>query len=118
MSFEQYGQKVIDEAKQYPLLDTNTLLASIDAESAWNPNAKSPTGVKGLMQTTNDVFIDYNKAHGTKLKREENGKINNDNIIKVGTWYKAKIAGMFPDDPDAQIQAYSATGPTGVKKLK
>ncbi len=112
MSLQQYAPLVVSEASKYGL-DVPTMLALVENESGWNANAQSPTKVKGLMQTTKVVQDEYNKQFNTKLDRN-----NPADSIKIGTWYFAKNASRFPDDPDAQIAAYSATGPNGVAALK
>lgn len=82
-----------------------TLVKAIVAqESAGKINAKSPTGVKGLMQVTQGVAEDAAKFAGKKKKF--NVKDTKENI-QAGTAYMNYLLGKFDGDVQLALMAYN-----------
>lgn len=95
----KYRDWFINAAEQYDL-SPSLLAAQSYQESHWNPKAKSPTGVRGIMMLTQPVA----KSMGvtSRLDPEQN--------IYAGARFKAKMKGMFDevDEPDKTWLALAA----------
>lgn len=82
----------------------NLIKAIIGAESAGNPKAISPTGVKGLMQVTKDAAKDAAKFVGRKKAfNRDNTKEN----ILAGTAYLNFLLDKFEGNLDVALMAYN-----------
>lgn len=77
-------------------------------ESSGNPNAKSPTGVEGLMQVTKDTT----RAMGF----DPNDRTNPENSIAAGTKYLGKLFSQYGNWQDALV-AYNG-GDGAVQYIK
>ncbi|WP_185843499.1 membrane-bound lytic murein transglycosylase MltF [Pseudoalteromonas luteoviolacea] len=87
-------------AKQYEL-DWRLLAALSYQESMWNPRAKSPTGVRGIMMLTQNTAKSVGVKH--RLKPEQN--------IRGGARYLANLISRVPEDvsnPDKTWLALAA----------
>jgi hypothetical protein len=97
----------IPYAKQVPYgqeLSDDVLLRQLYAESAFNPNAVSKAGYKGLGQIGEDVIESYKKATGVKKVDPFNV---NDNIA-VQKWamtnlYNAEFINRPDQDPEIRL---------------
>ena len=82
-------------------LDWHLLAAVAYQESHWDPRAKSPTGVRGLMMLT----LDTAKEMGVS------NRLDGEQSIKGGAAYLAKLRGRLPvriNEPDRTLLALAA----------
>ncbi len=84
-------------------IDPYLLLAIVDTESAFNPNAVSKAGAVGLMQLMPKT------AQGLGVKNRQNPKQN----IQGGTLYFSQLLAQFNNNNSLALAAYNA-GPTAV----
>ena len=89
-------------AKQHHI-DPYLLLAIVDTESAFNPNAVSKTGAIGLMQLMPKT------AQSLGVKKRRNPKQN----VQGGALYFRQLLDQFNHDNRLALAAYNA-GPTAV----
>ncbi len=82
-------------------IDWHLLAALSYQESHWNPRAKSPTGVRGMMMLTLD----------TAQEMEVNNRLDPAQSIEGGTAYLLKLKSRLPEriiDPDRTLLALAA----------
>ncbi len=89
--YKQYFEKAAKQHDVPPLL----LAAQGYQESQWNPNAKSPTGVRGIMMLTRSTA----KSLGV------HNRLNPWQSIQGGAKYLAKLEARFDSDIDASDRA-------------
>ena len=95
--YKKYFQQA---AKRY-MFDWQLLAAMSYQESHWNPYAKSPTGVRGIMMLTLPT------ANEVKVK----SRLNPEQSIWGGARYLRNMAGRLPDaiqEPDRSYMALAA----------
>jgi soluble lytic murein transglycosylase-like protein len=93
---------------------TPTLIAAqIQAESAWNPNAKSPVGAEGLTQFMPATKAEYLKKIGVDPKTDI--KANPEVALQLQEKYMSDLLKDFNGDEKLALAAYNA-GPGRVKK--
>ncbi|KZN33076.1 hypothetical protein N480_24445 [Pseudoalteromonas luteoviolacea S2607] len=96
----KYAEWFKTYSKQYNL-DWRLLAALSYQESMWNPRAKSPTGVRGIMMLTQSTAKSVGVKH--RLKPEQN--------IRGGARYLANLISRVPDEitnPDRTWLALAA----------
>lgn len=86
-------------------VDTDLVLAVIEAESHFKPRARSRQGAKGLMQLMPATAA----AMGMKNPYDEAEN------VAAGTRYLASLLKQFDQDPQLALAAYNA-GPTAVRR--
>lgn len=97
-SFEKYGTTVDAAAAKYGV-DPKLVWSVIGQESAGGVGAVSPTGVKGIMQVTQDTF--------------NNMKVGNDRTnpvqsIEAGTKYLGQLLQRYEGDTAKAVAAYNS----------
>lgn len=85
-------------------LDQPWVLGLIRAESAWNPNARSAVGARGLMQLMPGTAADVAKALGTRAEPLNSPEHN----IRLGTRYLSRRLADLDDNPVLATAAYNA----------
>ena len=100
-----YRQIIINAAKARKL-DPRFVLALIKQESVFRPQAKSPSGARGLLQLTIDAAQKY-AAHAGMPSVEENQLYQPETSIRLGSEYLAELATMFPNLPEAVAASYN-----------
>ena len=85
----KYKSMFIDAANKYNL-SPHMLAAQSYQESHWDPKAKSPTGVRGIMMLTQPVAKSLGVT--SRLDAKQN--------IYAGAKFMAKMRGMFDDVPE------------------
>ena len=100
-----YRQIIINAAKARKL-DPRFVLALIKQESVFRPQAKSPSGARGLLQLTIDAAQKY-AAHAGMTSVEENQLYQPETSIRLGSEYLAELATMFPNLPEAVAASYN-----------
>jgi soluble lytic murein transglycosylase-like protein len=100
-------QKIAANHAEINGLSKSFVFAIIEKESSWNPKARSPTNVWGIMQVTQDTMkkLGWIKAEGSRLDPEIS--------IKYGTKYLKKLMDMYGDE-DLAAAGYSSAGPAVV----
>ena len=94
-------QNYFKQAAKYYDLDWQLLAAMSYQESHWNPRAKSPTGVRGIMMLT------LNTAKEMKIQ----SRLNAEQSIWGGARYLRQMARRLPDiiaEPDRSYMALAA----------
>ena len=100
-----YRQIIINAAKARKL-DPRFVLALIKQESVFRPQAKSPSGARGLLQLTIDAAQKY-AAHAGMPSVEENQLYQPETSIRLGSEYLAELATMFPNLTEAVAASYN-----------
>jgi len=94
-------QTYFQQAAKHYNLDWQLLAAMAYQESHWNPRAKSPTGVRGIMMLT------LTTAQEVGIE----SRLNPEQSIWGGARYMASMAGRLPDtitEPDRSYMALAA----------
>ena len=100
-----YRFKIVSEAKKRGL-DPRLLLAIMKQESAFKPNAKSPSSARGLLQLTIDAAQKYAKRAG--IKQVTDDSIYQPGInIAVGSEYLSELSRLFAGLPEAIAASYN-----------
>lgn len=100
-----YRFQVVSEAKKRGL-DPRLVLAIMKQESAFKPNAKSPSAARGLLQLTIDAAQKYAKRAGIKLASDDSLYQPATNIA-VGSEYLSELSRMFAGLPEAMAASYN-----------
>jgi soluble lytic murein transglycosylase-like protein len=100
-----YRFQVVSEAKKRGL-DPRLVLAIMKQESAFKPNAKSPSAARGLLQLTIDAAQKYAKRAGVKLPTDDSLYQPATNIA-VGSEYLSELSKMFAGLPEAMAASYN-----------
>ncbi len=100
-----YSFQVVKEAKKRGL-DPRLVLAIMKQESAFKPNAKSPSAARGLLQLTIDAAQKYGQRAGFKQVTDELLYQPNVNIA-IGAEYLAELSHMFAGLSEAIAAAYN-----------
>ncbi len=104
---------VAEQAEKYQL-DSSLVFAMIRQESAYNINARSHAGARGLMQLMPGTA--RNVAKSLKLPLKNNNKLYNAKFnITLGSSYLAQMLKRFNDNSILATAAYNA-GPHRVKR--
>jgi membrane-bound lytic murein transglycosylase F len=96
----KYKPMFIEAAKQFGI-DWHLLAALAYQESHWNPRAKSPTGVRGLMMLT----------LSTAKEMKVTNRLDAAQSLRGGTAYLMKLKDRLPEritDPDRTLLALAA----------
>ena len=96
----KYKPMFIEAAKQFGI-DWHLLAALAYQESHWNPRAKSPTGVRGLMMLT----------LSTAKEMKVTNRLDAAQSLRGGTVYLMKLKDRLPEritDPDRTLLALAA----------
>jgi soluble lytic murein transglycosylase len=97
--------QVVSEARKRGL-DPRLVLAIMKQESAFKPNAKSPSAARGLLQLTIDAAQKYAKRAGIKLPTDDSLYQPATNIA-VGSEYLSELSRMFAGLPEAMAASYN-----------
>ena len=100
-----YSFQVVKEAKKRGL-DARLVLAIMKAESAFKPNAKSPSAARGLLQLTIDAAQKYGKRAGINQVTDEMLYQPNVNIA-IGSEYLSELSRMFAGLSEAIAASYN-----------
>lgn len=100
-----YSFQVVKEAKKRGL-DPRLVLAIMKAESAFKPNAKSPSAARGLLQLTIDAAQKYGKRAGINQVTDEMLYQPNVNIA-IGAEYLSELSRMFAGLSEAMAASYN-----------
>jgi len=100
-----YRLQVVTEAKKRGL-DPRLVLAIMKQESAFKPNAKSPSAARGLLQLTIDAAQKYAKRAGIKQLTDDTLYQPGTNIA-VGSEYLSELSRMFAGLPEAIAASYN-----------
>ena len=100
-----YRFMVVSEAKKRGL-DPRLVLAIMKQESAFKPNAKSPSAARGLLQLTIDAAQKYAKRAGLNQVTDDSLYQPATNIA-VGSEYLSELSRMFAGLPEAIAAAYN-----------
>jgi soluble lytic murein transglycosylase len=100
-----YSFQVVKEAKKRGL-DPRLVLAIMKAESAFKPNAKSPSAARGLLQLTIDAAQRYSKRAGINHVTDEMLFQPNVNIA-IGSEYLSELSRMFAGLAEAMAASYN-----------
>lgn len=102
----KYNELIAQAAADYGV-DEKLLHAVIQAESAYNPEARSPVGAVGLMQLMPDTAVRYGVRAEDRTDPAES--------IKGGARYLRDLLKMFNSDVRLAVAGYNA-GENAVKK--
>lgn len=107
-----YKPKFLQEVTQYSQefsVEKELVLAVIKCESSFNEKAESTVGAAGLMQLTEETFLDVKKMlqEGDDITFATHAKVSEINI-KYGTRYLKYLSELYVDDEIAVIAAYNA----------
>jgi soluble lytic murein transglycosylase-like protein len=100
-----YRLQVVSEAKKRGL-DPRLVLAIMKQESAFKPNAKSPSAARGLLQLTIDAAQKYAKRAGVNQVTDDSLYQPATNIA-VGSEYLSELSRMFAGLPEAIAASYN-----------
>ncbi len=100
-----YRLQVVSEAKKRAL-DPRLVLAIMKQESAFKPNAKSPSAARGLLQLTIDAAQKYAKRAGLNQVTDDSLYQPATNIA-VGSEYLSELSRMFAGLPEAIAASYN-----------
>jgi soluble lytic murein transglycosylase-like protein len=103
---EKYSELIAQAAEDYGV-DEKLLHAVIQAESAYNPDARSPAGAVGLMQLMPDTARRYGVRAEDRTDPAES--------IKGGARYLRDLLKMFDSNLRLAVAGYNA-GENAVKK--
>jgi len=112
------SEPVLKQVEANPILkNKNPVIKAVAAaESAGKNNAKSHTGVKGLMQVTGPAVKDANKIALQKYGRLLDPKKPADNV-ELGTLYLGKMLDTFKGNLTLAFGAYNG-GPGLIKRIQ
>lgn len=88
-------------AKDYPRIDWHLLAAQAYQESHWDPRARSPTGVRGIMMLTQNTARSLGISNRLDVQAS----------IRGGAQYLGRMMGQLPDsieEPDRTWMALAA----------
>jgi len=100
-----YRLQVVTEAKKRGL-DPRLVLSIMKQESAFKPNAKSPSAARGLLQLTIDAAQKYGKRAGLNQVTDDSLYQPSTNIA-VGSEYLSELSRMFAGLPEAIAASYN-----------
>lgn len=100
-----YSFQVVKEAKKQGL-DPRLVLAIMKTESAFKPNAKSPSAARGLLQLTIDAAQKYAKTTGINQVTDTSLFLPSVNIA-IGSEYLGVLSRMFAGLSEAIAAAYN-----------
>ena len=100
----EFDDLIVEHASRHSL-QPDFVRAVIQAESAFNPRARSPKGAMGLMQLMPSTAAEYRVANA--YDPAEN--------IRAGVAYLKSLLTRFSDDVSLALAAYNA-GPKAVEK--
>jgi soluble lytic murein transglycosylase-like protein/outer membrane protein assembly factor BamD (BamD/ComL family) len=100
-----YRLQVVMEAKKRAL-DPRLVLAIMKQESAFKPNAKSPSAARGLLQLTIDAAQKYATRAGLNQLTDDSLYQPATNIA-VGSEYLSELSRMFAGLPEAIAASYN-----------
>ena len=100
-----YRFQIVNEAKKRGL-DPRLVLAIMKQESAFKPNAKSPSAARGLLQLTIDAAQKYAKRAGINQVTDDSLYQPATNIA-LGSEYLSQLSRMFAGLPEAIAAAYN-----------
>jgi len=100
-----YRLQVVTEAKKRGL-DPRLILAIMKQESAFKPNAKSPSAARGLLQLTIDAAQKYAKRAGLNQVTDDSLFQPATNIA-VGSEYLSELSRIFAGLPEAIAASYN-----------
>jgi soluble lytic murein transglycosylase-like protein len=100
-----YRFQIVGEAKKRGI-DPRLVLAIMKQESAFKPNAKSPSAARGLLQLTIDAAQKYAKRAGLNQVTDDSLYQPATNIA-VGSEYLSELSRMFAGLPEAIAAAYN-----------
>jgi len=100
-----YRFQIVSEAKKRGL-DPRLVLAIMKQESAFKPNAKSPSAARGLLQLTIDAAQKYAKRAGINQVTDDSLYQPATNIA-VGSEYLSELSRMFAGLPEAIAASYN-----------
>ena len=100
-----YSFQVVKEARKRGL-DPRLVLAIMKTESAFKPNAKSPSAARGLLQLTIDAAQKYGKRAGINQVTDESLYQPNLNIA-IGSEYLGELSRMFAGLAEAIAASYN-----------
>jgi soluble lytic murein transglycosylase-like protein len=103
---QKYNDLIAQAAVDYGV-DEKLLHAVIQAESAYNPDARSPVGAVGLMQLMPDTAVRYGVRAEDRTDPAES--------IKGGARYLRDLLKMFNSDVRLAVAGYNA-GENAVKR--
>lgn len=98
-----FSAEISDAARRHAV-EESLIRAIIHAESAYQPDAKSPKGAQGLMQLMPDTQVELAVADPYEPWSNIDG----------GTLYLAQMLASFDDDVELAAAAYNA-GPSAVR---
>lgn len=100
-----YRYQIVTEAKKRGL-DPRLILAIVKQESAFKPNARSPSAARGLLQLTIDAAERYARRAGVNTVTE-NSLYQPGVSIAIGAEYLAQLSRMFAGLSEAMAAAYN-----------
>jgi soluble lytic murein transglycosylase-like protein len=100
-----YSFQIVKEAKKRGL-DPRLVLAIMKEESAFKPNAKSPSAARGLLQLTMDAAQKYGKRAGINQVTDETLYQPSVNIA-IGSEYLGELSRMFAGLSEAIAASYN-----------
>lgn len=103
---QKYSALIAQAAEEYGV-DEKLLHAVIQAESAYNPEARSPAGAVGLMQLMPDTALRYGVRVEDRTDPAES--------IKGGAKYLRDLMKMFDSNMELAVAGYNA-GENAVKR--
>jgi membrane-bound lytic murein transglycosylase MltF len=106
------SSSVVDYSEKYDV-PISLILAIIERESAFNPNAESSMKAQGLMQLIPTTAIECAGDLGVR----HYNIFNIDTNIHFGVWYLRKVLDIFKDRTELAIKAYNC-GPTCVQRVE
>lgn len=104
--------EIVDRAARRFEVDPLMVLAIIEVESRFDPNAVSPRGAVGLMQLREETAFDLARALGMTLGPEDS-LLSPELNVTLGTFYLRRLVDRFGSF-DAALSAYHA-GPTRIE---
>lgn len=110
----QYEDYVEKYCKEYGIRES-MVMAVINCESGFDPEAVSEKGATGLMQLTEPTFLHIQKMLGEEDVEYSVDAKDPETNIKYGTRYLKYLSEQFDSDSVAVLAAYNA-GLNNVKK--